>query len=254
VTVPKSNRGRQYLEALRAGDAAIGSAIDLAERFAALIGAGDTGLADWLSTAESSSTSALRSNVRPVLLGAAEGSCLAGGLKLGAERDRQHEDGARPSRRIFRPRGFCRAESVHWRRFCVLRSAVPTHAGKGTKSRRVRPASDHVEAPSAEPVGLTTGGSWAWRRPSATVLDARSSRSESGVHAIEGRRTVRGCRQPHLVPAAPLAQRAALVRVGGAGASVRSSYAGSRVAAHRRPIGPSLMREHRRLYGVRAGP
>jgi transposase len=61
----RSAEDRGRLEALRAGDAAIGSAIDLAERFAALIRGRDAGgLADWLSAAGGSSAAGPRSFAR----------------------------------------------------------------------------------------------------------------------------------------------------------------------------------------------
>ena len=63
--VERSAADRGYLEALRAGDAAIGEVIGQAERFAALIRGRDPGgLADWLAGAESSSAAGMCSFAR----------------------------------------------------------------------------------------------------------------------------------------------------------------------------------------------
>jgi transposase len=58
----RSAADRQHLEALRAGDSAIRKAIDLAERFAAMVrGRDPEALAGWLSGPEGSSASGMRS-------------------------------------------------------------------------------------------------------------------------------------------------------------------------------------------------
>ena len=60
----RSAADRGFLEALRAGDASIGKAIEMAERFAATVRGRAEGLADWLSAAEGSPAAGMGSFAR----------------------------------------------------------------------------------------------------------------------------------------------------------------------------------------------